>query len=74
MNYPNIYTYKWEEWIEYLNNLNMIPTAEEFWNKQPPMKNIPDSHIEFAMICLDRAKDLDIQTVYNQLKQQLPKK
>ena len=32
-----------------------------------------DISIRFAMDCLNKAKDLDIQTVYNQLKQQLIK-
>lgn len=24
MNYPNIYEYKWEEWIEYLHSKNKL--------------------------------------------------
>lgn len=37
-------------------------------------KSCADVSIQFAMGCLNKAKDLDIQTVYNQLKQQLSKK
>lgn len=30
-------------------------TAEEFWNKQLPMKNIPDAMIEFAQMHVEAA-------------------
>jgi hypothetical protein len=33
----------------------MIPTAEEFWNKQSPMMNIPNAMIEFAKMHVQEA-------------------
>ena len=35
--------------------MDKIPTAQEFWSAQSPMKNIPEALIEFAQMHVEMA-------------------
>jgi hypothetical protein len=49
----------------------MIPTAEEFWNKQSPMMNIPNAMIEFAKLHVEGAKE-QFKIVFSEIDDPYP--